>query len=144
MTQPYRPDPPAYHPSQTGAFPGPQAPSAHGEQTLVELPGFQVTNRFVHTPSGSVPLSRAKWSLTNATHVTQGTPTWAIVLAIVGFFIVTIFSLLFLLAKESRVTGTLIIAVSGEGVSHVQHVQVTSQAQLSDVISRYEYARSLR
>lgn len=159
MSQPYRYDPPIYDPVQTRSYqvsPDSHAPTlpmavgpiepqiADGEHTLVSLPGIQVTNQFVHTPSGSIPLGQARWSIQNATTSTQGTPTWAIILAVVGFFVVTIFSLFFLLAKETKVSGVLIVSVSGPGVSYAQQIPVESPQEFSELMSRYEYARAVR
>lgn len=74
-----------------------------------------VTNSSVILPHGRYPLRGTTWTVSNQTFVTSGTPGWAVALAIIGFFFVCVFSLFFLIAKESRVHGFIEVGVHGPG-----------------------------
>jgi hypothetical protein len=60
--------------------------------------------RLYSNPHGHVlyEMPSATVSFEGGTQQTRKTPTWAIVVAIVGFFVIFVFSLLFLLVKETR------------------------------------------
>ncbi|MGX9295812.1 hypothetical protein [Tsukamurella paurometabola] len=75
---------------------------------------------------------------------TRAIPTWAIVLAIVGAFVVCLFSLFFLLAKEDRTQGFVQVSVIGpEGRSYTTSVPVYSPFAVKDIYDRVNYARNL-
>lgn len=77
---------------------------------------IHVQGEWIVGPQGSVPPRGARVELVNQTLRRSVIPTWAIVLAVLGFFIVTVFSLLFLLAKEERLEGAiLVLCVSADG-----------------------------
>lgn len=89
---------------------------------------LQVQGDWVIGPQGSIPAHGARIELINQTVRRQAIPTWAIVLAIVGFFILTIFSLLFLLAKEERIDGVIIVrGVAADGRFVEGAVPVTAE-----------------
>ena len=52
-----------------------------------------VTETEVITPSGRIPLAQANFGFINQTMLVRKTPQWAIVMAIVGFFVLTFFSI---------------------------------------------------
>jgi hypothetical protein len=66
----------------------------------------------VVTPAGDIPLRGSTWQVTDQWLTEQRTPTWAIVLAVLGFCLVTFFSLLFLLVKETTYRGTVQVTVT--------------------------------
>jgi hypothetical protein len=72
----------------------------------------------------------------------DGIPTWAIVCAVVFFFL-CLLGLLFLLAKEERTTGHMQVTVQAPGFFHMTYVPVTSPMQANDVAGRVNYARAL-
>ena len=80
-------------------------------QYLVQIGDIGVTDHQVVTPYGSAPLAGSRWYIEDHTYTQPFTPTWAIVLTVVGFFIVFVISLLFLLVKEHRVAGFLDVTV---------------------------------
>jgi hypothetical protein len=73
--------------------------------------------------------------------VEQKIPTWAIVLTIVGFFIVFLLSLLFLLARESRLSGYVQVTARNGHLQYQSNVPVISAATAPDVFGRVQFAR---
>jgi hypothetical protein len=58
------------------------------------------------------PAGEATMGVERRTTYIRSTPTWAIVLAVVGFFLVFVFSLLFLLVKENRLVEHAVTTVT--------------------------------
>jgi hypothetical protein len=110
---------------------------------LVTIGDVTCTQTHVITPSGTMPIGQVTWTFTNMAPTTQVTPTWAVVCAVVGFFVVCFFSLLFLLAKEDRTQGWAQVTVQGPGFAHSTQVPVYSALQVSEYAARVDYARSL-
>ena len=73
----------------------------------------------------------------------QKTPTWAVVCAVVGFFIVTVFSLFFLLAKQTVYSGVVQVTVTNGLFRYDARLPVTDQAQVQHVHTQVNYVRSL-
>ncbi|MCL2090570.1 MAG: hypothetical protein FWH11_05015 [Micrococcales bacterium] len=92
-----------------GQYPGPYP--ASGPVGFVQIGDIQVRDGTVLTPAGSCPLRGSRWMMMDHSVIEQRTPVWAIVLAVVlvWFFLL---SLLFLLAKEDRVSGFVEVMVS--------------------------------
>ncbi|WP_374945454.1 hypothetical protein [Agreia sp.] len=111
------------------------------EPPLVVIGEIVVTSNWLVTPSGTVPLAGTEFYVTDFTRVEQKTPTWAIVLAIVGFFLVLVLSLLFLLARESRMTGYVQVTVRNGHLQYQSNVPVLSAATAPDVFARVQHAR---
>ena len=63
-----------------------------------------------------------------------------LILAIVGFFVVCILSLLFLLVKEKKASGSVAVTVQGPGWSHVAQLPPGTGAHAQ---TQVEYARTL-
>lgn len=110
---------------------------------LVSLGDVTVTQEQVITPQGARPLGEVTWTFTDASQTTQEIPQWAVICAIVGFFFVCFFSLLFLLAKETKTQGWVQITVQAPGFAHTTQLPVYGAFQVSDYAARFEYARSL-
>lgn len=142
MSNPY----PAQDPYPQRPVPGQQLaiPGAPAQPIMVGDIAF--TPEGITSPQGRLPLAGAQVTVTNMTRVSRGIPTWAIVVAIVGFFIVTIFSLFFLLAKEDKVEGGYEVRVTspqGQLSSYVP-VQTNTAAWIwNDLQQRAAAARSL-
>jgi hypothetical protein len=141
---------PAY-PVSGPAYPvsGPQYPTSGAlvpavpEQPLCQIGEIMVTNMMVHTPVGGCPLRGSQWTAQDQWVAIQKTPTWAIVLAIVGFCILTVFSLLFLLAKETVLQGVVQVTVSNGPFTYAARVPVFNHMMAQDVHSRVNYARAI-
>jgi len=129
---------------------GPQYPTSGGalvpavpEQPLCQIGEIMVTTTMVHTPVGGCPLRGSQWTAQDQWIATQKTPTWAIVLAIVGFCILTIFSLLFLLAKETVLNGTVQVTVANGPFTYTARVPVFNHMAAQHVHNQVNYARAM-
>ncbi|HKT02011.1 MAG TPA: hypothetical protein VJT31_20990 [Rugosimonospora sp.] len=119
------------------------APYPVSDQVIAQIGEIQVTSTTVRTPAGEFPLRGSRWDVTDQWVAEQKTPTWAIVLAVVGFFCLTLFSLLFLLAKETVYRGTVQVRVSNGPYTYVSRIPVTNQALVPHIYQQVNYVRSL-
>lgn len=130
-TDPYAKQPPSGPPMQSsGASLQPLAlPAGTGAGTgqPVLVGDITVQPDGIFSPQGRLPLEGAQIQVTNMTRPVSKTPTWAVVVAILGFFIVTVFSLFFLLAKETVIEGGYEVRASGPTGQLVSFVPVTQQ-----------------
>lgn len=117
-----------------------------GGLTPVYVGDIMVARDAIRSPMGVIPTQGAQVFVHNRTHITSAIPTWAIVLAIVGFFIVTVFSLFFLLAKEQRLSGGYEVVVTGPNGTLQSFVPVSAQNAAfvwNDLQARAASARAL-
>lgn len=118
-------------------------PAPQPEPVLVRAGGLTVTPSTVHTPSGALPLpgcsfvAEDHWS--SRTRIAQ----WAIWLAVGLFLVMGPFSLLFLLARESYLDGTVDITISRGDQQHVVRVPVQDAEQVQHTHSQVHHLRSL-
>ncbi|MCF8588466.1 hypothetical protein [Gordonia liuliyuniae] len=110
---------------------------------LVVINDIQVTQTQIITPAGIFPVQGAQWSLQDTTYTKQEIPQWAIICAILGFFLVCALSLLFLLAKEERTTGSVQVTVNTAAGSYTTMIPAGSRAVVMDLNNRVNYARTL-
>lgn len=113
------------------------------EQPLCQIGEIMVTTTSVHTPVGACPLRGSQWHAQDQWIATQKTPTWAIVLAIVGFCILTIFSLFFLLAKETVLSGVVQVTVMNGPFTYTARVPVYSHMDAQHAHNQVNYARAM-
>lgn len=142
-SQPYAP-PPAVGPSpydppqdSLGLQPEPYGP------VIVQIGEIGVTSSVVHTPAGDIPLAGSTWQVSDYWHSEQKIPTWAIVAAIAGFCVLTVFSLLFLLVKVTVPRGTVQVTVTNGTRQYVARIPVTDQSQVTYINQQVNYVRSL-
>lgn len=111
-------------------------------QVLVSLGGVHATSTEIITPVGTWPLREVNAYAHDSTRVTQTTPAWAIVLAVllVWFFLL---SLLLLLAKESKVTGYVTLTVDHGHERYVGQIPVSDVHQRDDAMQRAQYLQAL-
>ncbi|TWS19872.1 hypothetical protein FK529_06895 [Tsukamurella asaccharolytica] len=122
----------------------PYTPPNLPDPVLVSIGDIHCTRTDVITPAGTFPIAGAQWTVTNQSVTTREIPTWATVLAIVGAFVVCLFSLLFLLVKEDRTQGFVQVSVFGpEGRSYTTNIPVHSPLAVQDVFQRVDFARNL-
>ena len=121
----------------------PFPPAAGMSPPLVVINDIQVTATHIVTPAGTFPTAGAQWSVVDASSTRQEIPQWAIVCAIVGFFLVCALSLLFLLVKEPRTTGTVHVSVSTPYGGYTTTLPAVSPAAVADVHNRVAYARTI-
>jgi hypothetical protein len=113
------------------------------EPILLQVGQIQVTATTVHTPNGSFPVRGSMWTVTDRGYPTSKIPTWAIVLAIVLFFVIGLFSLLFLLAKETQYQGFVEVFVANGGRQFVAQLPGGGPANIQYVHQQVNYARML-
>ena len=104
----------------------------------MQIGDIGITRSWVVTPRGTAPLRGSEWYIVNRTAYTTEIPVWAIVLAIVFFPI----GLLFLLAKDQRVTGWIEVTVRSAPIAHVVSIPAGNVAA-SAVYPQVAYVRQL-
>ncbi|MFC7276485.1 hypothetical protein ACFQS1_21035 [Paractinoplanes rhizophilus] len=160
-TQPFGPPEPYTPPSGGPVAPEPYTPPPAGPvppRSLLPAPGpvpqdpgpvilqiaeISVTSTTVFTPTGDIPLAGSQWQVNDYWFAQQRIPKWAIVLAIVGFCVLTIFSLLFLLVKETVMQGTVQVTVTNGTRQYVARIPVTDQAAVTAINQQVNYVRTL-
>jgi hypothetical protein len=110
---------------------------------IVQIGDLGVTSTVVHTPAGDIPLAGSTWQVSDYWHNEQKIPTWAIVAAIAGFCVLTVFSLLFLLVKVTVPRGTVQLTVTNGSRQYVARIPVTYLAQVTYINQQVNYVRSL-
>ena len=94
-------------------------------------------------PAGDIPLAGSTWQVNDYWRDEQRIPTWAIVAAVAGFCVLTVFSLLFLLVKVTVPQGTVQVIVTNGTRQYVARIPVTDQAQVTYINQQVNYVRSL-
>jgi len=110
---------------------------------VAQIGEIAVTSSTVHTPAGDIPLRGSTWHVTDQWLTEQKIPTWAVIMAIVGFCVLTVFSLLFLLVKETVYRGVVQVTVSNGQQQYVARVPVANQPQAQYLYQQVNYVRSL-
>ena len=137
--------PPGPHPPVM-AYPAPTPAgfaSAPQGAAAVQIGEIMVSPPLIHTPAGVLPLAGASWHVSDYWQREEKIAPWAVVCAIVGFFCLTFFSLLFLLIKETRHHGTVQVTVMNGVQQYVARIPVTDQGQVQHINNQVNYARSL-
>jgi hypothetical protein len=96
-----------------------------------------VTKSWLMTPRGYAPLAGSEWFTVNRSGYTQQIPVWAIICAIVLFP----FGLLFLLCKETKVTGWIEVTVRAGQLVHMVAIPAGSP-QAASVHLNVGYAQA--
>ncbi|GAB3120450.1 hypothetical protein [Glaciibacter psychrotolerans] len=122
----------------------PESVAAQPEPILVTFGDIQMTEHWLVTPHGTMPLAGTQVFVADLTREEKYTPGWAIALAVIGFF-VFLLGLLFLLVKETRTTGFMQITVSNGTFTYqaAEPVQLNRMGQLYELQNRANYARGL-
>jgi hypothetical protein len=133
-------------PVSTGPEPtwnGPARPAVGPGPVIVQIAEIGVTSTVVHTPTGDIPLAGSQWQVSDFWFSTQRTPRWAVIAAIVGFCVLTVFSLLFLLIKESTAQGTVQVVVTNGTYQYVARIPVRDQSAVTAINQQVNYVRTL-
>lgn len=109
---------------------------------LVQLGEISVTSTTVYTPVGPMPLRGSQWAVMDQWVAQQKIPTWAIVVAIVGSLVVCLFSLLFLLAKETVYQGGIQVTVTNGDRQYTTRIPLYHQAQAYHLHQQVNWLRS--
>lgn len=110
---------------------------------IVHVGEMRVTSTVIHTPAGDIPLAGSNWQVHDYWHHEQRIPQWAIICAVAGFCVLTVFSLLFLLVKETIARGTVQVTVTNGTRQYVARIPVTDQSQVAAIHHQVNYVRSL-
>jgi hypothetical protein len=134
--------------SLPGSVAGPAAGSGAGSgaddgPVVAYLGEIAVTSTTVHTPAGPIPLRGSQWTVTDQWLAQQRTPVWAVLAAILGFCFIFVFSLLFLIAKETVYQGTVQVVVTNGRQQYVARIPVATHAQVQHLHQQANYVRSL-
>jgi hypothetical protein len=113
------------------------------EPVIVRIGEINVTSMTVVTPAGAFPLRGSEWHVADQWTPQQRIPGWAIALAVLLFFCIAFFSLLFLLAKETTYAGTVTVTVRNGPAMYVTRMPVYSPQQTQAIYQQVNYARSL-
>lgn len=119
------------------------APYPVPELVITQIGEIQVTSTTVRTPAGQFPLHGSRWYISDQWTTEQKIPTWAVVMAIVGFFCLTVFSLFFLLAKETIYRGVVVVQVTNGPYQYASRIPVPSQVFVQHIYQQVNYVRSL-
>lgn len=121
----------------------------HTSPFIATIGDVGITPYYVVTPRGSAPLATSQWVVSERVFRTRTTPTWAVVLAVfsvilfIWFFLIGLLGLLFLLAKEDQVAGTVDVHVYGDGLYHVAQIPVSLPFAVYQVHQQVAHAQSL-
>jgi hypothetical protein len=118
-------------------------PAQPGGPVIVQIAEIAVTSTTVYTPTGDIPLSGSQWQVNDYWFSQQRIPKWAIVMAIAGFCVLTVFSLLFLLVKETVMQGTVQVTVTNGTRQYVARIPVTDQTAVTAINQQVNYVRTL-
>lgn len=110
---------------------------------IAQIGEVQVTSTTVRTPAGEFPLHGTQWTVTDHWLTEQRTPTWAVILAVVGFCVLAFFSLFFLLVKQTVFRGVVQVSVQNGPHLYVARIPVTEQAQVQQIHQQVNYVRSV-
>ena len=119
--------------------PGATPPS---DPLLFTIGDIGVSRHWVVTPNGSAPLSGSQWIGQDHSREQTGIPAWAIVLAII-FFLACLLGLLFLLAKETKVTGYFEVTVRSGQVMHTTQLPVSNAQQVAQYRAMVHHAQAM-
>lgn len=112
------------------------------EPFVLTVGDIGVTRSWVSTPNGSVPLSGSQWIVTDRTSTATRIPAYAIVLAII-FFVFCLLGLLFLLIKETTISGYVEVSVRNGHLYHVVQIPVHNQQTVEQVRRQVHQAQSM-
>jgi hypothetical protein len=124
------------------AYPGPDGYPA-AEPVIAQIGDIQVTANTIRTPAGTFPLQGSQWTVSDQWVTEQKIPTWAIILAVVLFFCIAFFSLLFLLAKETTYRAVVQVHVTSGPYQYVARIPAGDQTQVQYLYQQVNYVRSL-
>jgi hypothetical protein len=126
------PTPPATTPLRDGAG-----------SVIARLGEIEVTPADVRTPAGHFPLAGSRWEIGTEWVPEPRIPPWAVVLALLGFFVMGPFSLFFLRIRRARVRGVTTVTVTGGSYRYAARIPVADQAYARQLAHRVDYVRSL-
>ncbi len=112
------------------------------EPVLFTIGDLGITEHWIITPAGAVPIAGSRWHGTPVVTTTRTTPGWAIAGAIV-FFVACFLGLLFLLVKTTRTSGYYDVQVEAVGLQHSIRLPVWDLGQVTQCDALVAHARQL-
>ncbi|SEE89974.1 hypothetical protein SAMN04489740_3003 [Arthrobacter alpinus] len=113
----------------------------HNPPILLSIGHIQVTDQYVMTPSGTWPLAEVNVTTIDQTRITTYTPGWAIAMVVI-FIWFFLLSLLFLLAKESRMGGFVSVHIQSGNYTYTEQMPVSNDFQRIDVFNRVHFLQT--
>lgn len=143
-------NPPAVFPAPVGPGPvpagpvpaGPAVPMSQTSPYILTIGDIGVTPEMIVTPNGHGKLAGSQWICTDMSRTESKTPTWAVVVAIIGFWLCLI-PLFFLLVKEQVTTGYVEVSVRTAGTYHKTQIPISHQDQVAQIRQMVSQAQSL-
>ena len=134
---------PVYPPTRSYPYPGLFGGQPPADPVIMSIGEIQVTGNTVRTPIGEFPLRGSRWQITESWTTEQRIPNWAIVLTVVGFFFVFVFSLLFLLARRTVHRAVVNVLVTSGTQQYVARIPAADTARVQYLYQQVNYVRSL-
>lgn len=123
---------------------GGDQPSPGPHDVVGRVGDVSFTPTTIHLPGGrTMPMAGSVWTVRDNTMRSEQTPQWALICAILGFFLVCFLSLFLLLVKETRVSGYLDVEVRSGNDFHLTQIPAYNIMAISDAHRQVDYARSL-
>jgi len=110
---------------------------------IAQIGEVRVTSTAVRTPAGEFPLRGTQWTVSDQWYVDHRTPTWAVVLAFAGFFVIPFFSLFFMKVKRTVFGGVVQVSAQNGPYFYVARIPVTGRAQVQQIHQQVNYVRSI-
>ena len=101
-----------------------------------------ITYDTVVTPNGNADLAGSQWLFVDRTTTETKIPTWAIVLTII-FTLLCLVGLLFLLVKETTVSGYAEVSVRSGNLVHMTQLPVRTQYDINNYRQLVSQAQTL-
>lgn len=130
------------HPDEAGHLDKAEHPD-EAETVIARVGEIEVTPTAVRTPAGRFPLIGSQWDIGTEWVPELRIPPWAVVLALLGFFVMGPFSLLFLRVRRARARGVTTVTVTGGPHRYVVRIPVADQTYARQLANRVSYVRSL-
>jgi hypothetical protein len=120
----------------------PTPPAAAGEQFVLTIGDIGVSQSWIVTPNGKAPLKDSQWIVLDHTRTETKIPPYAIVLAII-FALACLIGLLFLLIKQTVISGYVEVSVRSGSLAHVTQIPVSTEGTVRQVRQQVSQAQSL-
>ncbi|PRX97243.1 hypothetical protein [Allonocardiopsis opalescens] len=117
--------------------------AAWPEPPLLRIGDISVSREYVATPAGTVPLAGTNWIVNDLTFTRYRVSAAGIVLSVAMVFVISVFSLLFLLMREQVVRGHIQVTVHGNGLYHTTAVPITAAHEIGYVLGQVNQARTM-
>lgn len=112
------------------------------EAWIAGVGDIQISQHWVSTPSGQVPIRGTTWTVSDMSHQQERMAPIGIVLCIL-FIWVCFLGLFFLLMKERTISGYIQVTVQGNGIQHSTLIPAVNNRTAWEVNQSVNFARQL-